>query len=65
MSVLLRIYKVLLELRFIFNWNFSFELGNFKLRLNSIWLNVFIKIYGNFWVNWFWMKFFLFNVKNI
>lgn len=65
MSVPSRIYKVLLELRSIFNRNFSSGLGNLKLRLNSIRSNVFIKIHGNFWVNWFQIKTFPFNVKNI
>lgn len=65
MSVPSRIYKVLLEPRSIFNRNFSSELGNLKLRLNSIRSNVFIKIHGNFWVNRFRMKPFPSNVKNI
>lgn len=65
MSVPSRIYKVLLEPRSIFNRNFSSELGNLKLRLNSIRANVFIKIHGNFWVNRFRMKPFPSNVKNI
>lgn len=65
MSVPSRIYKVLLEPRSIFNRNFSYELGNLKLRLNSIRSNVFIKIHGNFWVNRFRMKPFPSNVKNI
>lgn len=65
MSVPSRIYKVLLEPRSIFNRNFSYELGNLKLRLNSIRSNVFIKIHGNFWVNRFRIKTFPSNVKNI
>lgn len=65
MSVPSRIYKVLLELRSIFNRNFSSGLGNLKLRLNSIRSNVFIKIHGNFWVNWFRIETCPFNVKNI
>lgn len=65
MSVPSRIYKVLLEPRSLFNRNFSSELGNLKLRLNSIRSNVFIKIHGNFWVNRFRMKPFPSNVKNI
>lgn len=65
MSVPSRIYKVLLEPRSIFNRNFSSELGNLKLRLNSIRSNVFIKIHGNFWVNRFRIKTFPSNVKNI
>lgn len=65
MSVPSRIYKVLLEPRSIFNRNFSSELGNLKLRLNSIRSNVFIKIHGNCWVNRFRMKPFPSNVKNI
>lgn len=65
MSVPSRIYKVLLELRSIFNRNFSSGLGNLKFRLNSIRSNVFIKIHGNFWVNRFRIKTFPSNVKNI
>lgn len=65
MSVPSRIYKVLLEPRYIFNRNFSSGLGNLKLRLNSIRSNVFIKIHGNFWVNRFRIKTFPSNVKNI
>lgn len=65
MSVPSRIYKVLLEPRSIFDRNFSSELGNLKLRLNSIRSNVFIKIHGNFWVNRFRIKTFPSNVKNI
>lgn len=65
MSVPSRIYKVLLEPRSIFNRNFSSELGNLKLRLNSIRSNVFIKIHGHFWVNRFRIKTFPSNVKNI
>lgn len=65
MSVPSRIYKVLLELRSIFNRNFSSGLGNLKLRLNSIRSNVFIKIHRIFWDIQFWIETFPFNVKNI